>query len=681
MLMPTYQLLSRASRPLPSRSLLRLGLLLTLLLIASGCMDDHAGHHHIPPEVEAAAQLQVFNHHLGGAEYGPASWVKSPNYSTAYRGKGKITTVVVHTVQGSYKGCISWFQNTKSKVSAHYVVSKTGQITQMVKEKDIGWHVGSHNGYTVGIEHEGWVSDPKWATPKMVAASAKLTCYLVKKYGLSATKTHIKGHVELPNQTHSDPGKHWPWASYLSQVKKCVGGGGGGPVCPSSCDDGKVCTNDACVSGKCSYSWANGKVCWDGDACTAGEKCSYGKCVGGKIVKNCTDNNPCTNDGCKAGKCTHYANSNSCSDGNSCTTGDKCKSGSCIGGSGGKCNDGNPCTTDSCGTGGCKHTPNSKSCSDNNPCTTGDKCQNGSCKAGALKSCSDGNPCTTGDVCNKKTGQCDAGVQKNCGGSDPCSSGVCDPKNGGCKSANEGAACDDKNPCTTATVCKSGVCKAGSAQGCDDNNPCTDDSCTTGGCSHSNNKMFCDDGESCTLGDACKDGICRGTLISCDDGNPCTTGQQCVFGKCSKGKLVCDDGNDCTADSCDAGKCSHGAIVVDCDDGDNCTVKEYCDTGVCKGGQAKLCDDGDPCTEDRCVSQQGCVFPNICGGGGGGAADGQGLGADAGGTSGPQPGFVPNASPSSGCSTSHSGTTGGLWLMLLAAMAIVWRRRQSITCS
>ena len=145
----------------------------TLSLLA--CDDHHGHHHHIPPEVERAAQNTVFPMALGQAGYGPANWIKSPNYTTAYRGKGKISTVVVHTVQGSYNGCISWFKNPAAKVSAHYVISKTGKVTQMVKEKDIAWHVASQNGYTIGIEHEGWVDDPKWATPAMVTASAKLT--------------------------------------------------------------------------------------------------------------------------------------------------------------------------------------------------------------------------------------------------------------------------------------------------------------------------------------------------------------------------------------------------------------------------------------------------------------------------------------------------------------------------
>ncbi len=120
---------------------------LALVMSLAACSSDHENHHHIPPEVEAAANADTSLHSFAlSGDFPGSNWVKSPNYSTSWRGKGKITTIVVHTIQGSYNGCISWFSQTKSKVSAHYVISKTGKITQMVKDKDVAWHVGSQNG-------------------------------------------------------------------------------------------------------------------------------------------------------------------------------------------------------------------------------------------------------------------------------------------------------------------------------------------------------------------------------------------------------------------------------------------------------------------------------------------------------------------------------------------------------
>jgi hypothetical protein len=668
------------------------GLLALVLLLAGGCAAEHDDHHAIPAEVEAQAQYAVFPMAIGAAEYGPANWVASPNYTNASRKTGQVTKVVVHTIQGSYAGCISWFKNTSSKVSAHYVVSKKGEITQMVKEEDIGWHVGSANGYTIGIEHEGFVTDPQWATPAMVSASAKLTCYLLKKWGLPADRTHVVGHVELPKQTHTDPGKYWPWDKYMSEIKSCMGGGTT-PTCPGSCDDGNPCTTDECSNGKCVNNYANGIVCWDGDACTAGEKCSNGKCVGGSIVKDCNDNNPCTNDGCSAGNCTHSNNSAACDDGNPCTTGDACKSGKCAAGSAKNCNDNNACTVDACDakTGNCTHASKG-ACDDGDPCTVADSCdpKSGSCVGGAPKACDDGNACTTGDGCDPLSGACKAGKPLDCvGDGDPCTDGQCNPATGKCAAANEGKACDDGNACTSGDTCLAGVCggKAGGLN-CDDGNPCTHDGCGPGGCTHTPHNLFCDDGNPCTAGDSCATGACVGVAVSCDDGNPCTVGEACKpGGGCTAGISACDDGNDCTLDTCKSGACSYQKVAsLVCEDGDLCSEGDLCEDGVCKAGAAKDCADGDPCTVDRCKPAEGCVYDTKagCGSGGDGGAtddrDGVGgqdglAGSDGGGVT--NPNALSPSAPASGCTASPrpGAPLGTGWLLLLALLPLAWRRR------
>jgi hypothetical protein len=122
-------------------------------------------------------------------------------------------------------------------VSAHYVVrSSDGQITQMVLEQDKAWHVGSENGYTVGIEHEGFVDNPTaWYTDAMYNASALLTRDICTSRGFDKTKIYdgslgwnavisdraaivAKGHVNYPSQSHTDPGSGWNWAKYKSLV-------------------------------------------------------------------------------------------------------------------------------------------------------------------------------------------------------------------------------------------------------------------------------------------------------------------------------------------------------------------------------------------------------------------------------------------------------------------------------
>src|SRR5581483_9926628 len=171
------------------------------------------------------------------SDYGPALWNPAASCNYTVGRTMAITHVTIHTAEGSYAGTISWFQNCSAQVSAHYVVrSSDGQITQMMYEKDKAWHVGSENGYTIGIEHEGYMSQPStWFTDAMYNASALLTRDICNSYGLDKTKVYdgslgwnavisdkslysVKGHVNFPNQTHQDPGSGWNWPKYKNLV-------------------------------------------------------------------------------------------------------------------------------------------------------------------------------------------------------------------------------------------------------------------------------------------------------------------------------------------------------------------------------------------------------------------------------------------------------------------------------
>ncbi len=169
-------------------------------------------------------------------EYPPANWVASPNYSSR---SSAPTHIVIHTIQGTYSSCINWFQNPSARASAHYVVSSWGEVTQMVCESKKAWHVRSANGYTIGYEHEGWVSDPVWYTDTMYGTSAALTRNVTARRGINRKRVawfpwaattqyrnasrpgacvRIKGHQHYPGQTHTDPGANWDWEFYFRKV-------------------------------------------------------------------------------------------------------------------------------------------------------------------------------------------------------------------------------------------------------------------------------------------------------------------------------------------------------------------------------------------------------------------------------------------------------------------------------
>ena len=173
-------------------------------------------------------------------DYAADAYVQTPTCNYSSRSGTAISAVTIHTIQGSYAGAISWAQNCSANVSYHYVVSSSGQITQMLCEADKGWHVGTENPYTIGIEHDGIVSDPNNYTPAMYAATGDLVHDISQSgYGISSLRTayfpwaattnynatsipgscvKIKGHQHFPNQSHTDPGQYWDWDYFYKLV-------------------------------------------------------------------------------------------------------------------------------------------------------------------------------------------------------------------------------------------------------------------------------------------------------------------------------------------------------------------------------------------------------------------------------------------------------------------------------
>jgi len=381
------------------------------------------------------------------------------------------------------------------------------------------------------------------------------------------------------------------------------------------CEDGNICTDNACAKGQgCTAAPTGDKPCDDGNKCTVGDLCQSGQCAGPQPL-TCDDGQPCTDDSCAAQVgCKHTPKLGGCDDGSACTLGDSCDGGKCQPGKPLACDDKNPCTDDACDpTSGCAYSHGSAPCSDGDSCTKNEVCTKGNCGMGQPIDCSDALPCTQD---------------------------TCDPKLGCAYTPTPGAPCEDTNPCTASDTCGAdGQCTPGAPLNCDDGKLCTADSCNVAsGCVHVANAVPCDDNNVCTGGDKCQDGACKsGDPIvcddqnectsdscqkatgcsyvavdgsPCDDGNACTNGDACASsGDCASQKVqICDDNEPCTFDGCSPTKgCISVAITVDCSDGNGCTIGDVCAGGKCKSGPPLACADGNPCTDDSCDPQSGCV--------------------------------------------------------------------------
>lgn len=155
--------------------------------------------------------------------------MRTGNFSPARRSAG-IDQVVVHVTEGSFWGSVSWLRNRRSGGSSHFVVSREGEIVQLVNLSDVAWHAGNRwtNRRSIGIEHEGYTRRGGF-TEAQYEASARLLAYLAARFGIALDRGHVIGHDEVPDPDgtgrggfdhHTDPGRHWRWRHYLALARE-----------------------------------------------------------------------------------------------------------------------------------------------------------------------------------------------------------------------------------------------------------------------------------------------------------------------------------------------------------------------------------------------------------------------------------------------------------------------------
>lgn len=161
--------------------------------------------------------------------------------------------IVSHITEGSYNGAISWLQNPASEASAHFVISKTGIITQLVDIRESAWINGTRlkkedkgpgwygdsllqlirdrktnaNFYSVGIEHEGlWSQGKGRLTEEQFEATVWLHKYIIgeikKIYDIDIIidREHIVGHYQIdPIRKPNCPGQNFQWAELIKELK------------------------------------------------------------------------------------------------------------------------------------------------------------------------------------------------------------------------------------------------------------------------------------------------------------------------------------------------------------------------------------------------------------------------------------------------------------------------------
>ena len=154
---------------------------------------------------------------------------KSPNHSSQQRRAAQIKFVVIHyTGMQSEDESIKRLINKKSKVSAHYLINRKGDLIKMIEEKKIAWHAGKSkwknfiniNDQSIGIElvNKGHQFGYEYFSKKQIFKLILLCKALIKKYKIK--KSNILGHSDVAPLRKKDPGEKFPW---LFLAKKKIG--------------------------------------------------------------------------------------------------------------------------------------------------------------------------------------------------------------------------------------------------------------------------------------------------------------------------------------------------------------------------------------------------------------------------------------------------------------------------
>ncbi|WP_071058462.1 1,6-anhydro-N-acetylmuramyl-L-alanine amidase AmpD [Pelistega sp. MC2] len=107
------------------------------------------------------------------------------------------------------------------RVSAHFLIRRTGEIIQFVSTQNKAWHAGISsfegkagcNDFSLGIELEG--SDYVPFTDEQYCSLTALSALLRYHYPLRA----VRGHEHIAPVRKTDPGPYFDWNRYRSEGK------------------------------------------------------------------------------------------------------------------------------------------------------------------------------------------------------------------------------------------------------------------------------------------------------------------------------------------------------------------------------------------------------------------------------------------------------------------------------
>lgn len=142
--------------------------------------------------------------------------VPSANVGPRRDGLGPELIVLHYTAMESAQMAVARLCDENAEVSAHYLIARTGEITQMVPENMRAWHAGAGewqgrgdvNSRSIGIELDNRGDHP-FAEPQMVALEV-LMADIMARWRIGPKG--VIGHSDMAPGRKIDPGGRFDWA-------------------------------------------------------------------------------------------------------------------------------------------------------------------------------------------------------------------------------------------------------------------------------------------------------------------------------------------------------------------------------------------------------------------------------------------------------------------------------------
>lgn len=149
--------------------------------------------------------------------------IQHPSSSCGPRRDGAVPDIVVihYTAMTSAQAALDRLCDPEVEVSAHYLISETGQIWQMVPEELRAWHAGAGqwgsvtdvNSRSIGIELAN-TGDHPFPEPQM-AALETLLAGIVQRWTIPPER--VIGHSDMAPERKADPGARFDWRRLAMQ--------------------------------------------------------------------------------------------------------------------------------------------------------------------------------------------------------------------------------------------------------------------------------------------------------------------------------------------------------------------------------------------------------------------------------------------------------------------------------